>query len=62
MKMNKKAAALGGLAAVAVVGGTWAYFSQSAEITNPFSTGSYGGSIVESFNRPMAITGSQALQ
>jgi alternate signal-mediated exported protein len=50
MKMNKKAAALGGLAAVAVVGGTWAYFSQSAEITNPFSTGSYGGSIVESFN------------
>ena len=50
MKMNKKAAALGGLAAVAVVGGTWAYFNQTAAITNPFSTGSYGGSIVESFN------------
>jgi len=48
--MNKKAAALGGLAAVAVVGGTWAYFNQTAAITNPFSTGSYGGSIVESFN------------
>lgn len=50
MKMNKKAAALGGLAAVAVVGGTWAYFNQTAAITNPFSTGRYGGSIVESFN------------
>lgn len=50
MKMNKKAAALGGLAAVAVVGGTWAYFNQTAAITNPFSTGTYGGSIVESFN------------
>lgn len=50
MKMNKKAAALGGLAAVAVVGGTWAYFNQTAAITNLFSTGSYGGSIVESFN------------
>lgn len=50
MKMNKKAAALGGLAAVAVVGGTWVYFNQTAAITNPFSTGSYGGSIVESFN------------
>ena len=50
MKMKKKAAALGGLAAVAVVGGTWAYFNQTAAITNPFSTGSYGGSIVESFN------------
>ena len=41
MKMNKKAAALGGLAAVAVVGGTWAYFNQTAAITNPFSTGRY---------------------
>lgn len=50
MKMNKKAAALGGLAAVAVVGGTWAYFNQTAAITNPFNTGRYGGSIVESFN------------
>lgn len=50
MKMNKKAAALGGLAALVAVGGTWAYFNQIAAITNPFSTGSYGGSIVESFN------------
>lgn len=50
MKMNKKAAALGGLAALVAVGGTWAYFNQTAAITNPFSTGSYGGSIVESFN------------
>lgn len=50
MKMNKKAAALGGLAALVAVGGTWAYFNQIAAITNPFSTGSYGVSIVESFN------------
>lgn len=50
MKMNKKAAALGGLAALVAVGGTWAYFNQTSAITNPFSTGSYGGSIVESFN------------
>lgn len=50
MKMNKKAAALGGLVALVAVGGTWAYFNQTAAITNPFSTGSYGGSIVESFN------------
>ena len=50
MKMNKKAAALGGLAALVAVGGTWEYFNQTAAITNPFSTGSYGGSIVESFN------------
>lgn len=50
MKMNKKVAALGGLVALAAVGGTWAYFSQTAAITNPFNTGSYSGSIVEHFN------------
>mgnify|MGYP000094989988 CR=1 FL=1 len=50
MKMNKKVAALGGLAALAAVGGTWAYFSQSAAITNPFNTGKYGGSVIEHFN------------
>lgn len=50
MKMNKKVAALGGLAALAAVGGTWAYFSQTAAITNPFNTGKYGGSVIEHFN------------
>jgi predicted ribosomally synthesized peptide with SipW-like signal peptide len=58
MKMNKKAAALGGLAAVAVVGGTWAYFNQTAAITNPaMAVPSWRAS-----TRPRVITGSQALQ
>lgn len=51
MKMNKKAAALGGLAALVAVGGTWAYFNQTAAITNPFHTeGGYETSIIEHFN------------
>lgn len=50
MKLNKKTGALAGLAALAVVGGTWAYFSQTAAITNPFNTGAYNTSIVEHFN------------
>ena len=51
MKMNKKAAALGGLAALVAVGGTWAYFNQIAAITNPFHTeGGYETSVIEHFN------------
>ena len=50
MKMNKKVGALAGLAALAAVGGTWAFFSQSAAITNPFTTNSYNTSVVEHFN------------
>lgn len=51
MKMNKKAAALGGLAALVAVGGTWAYFNQTAAITNPFHTeGGYETSVIEHFN------------
>ena len=51
MKMNKKAAALGGLAALVAVGGTWAYFNHTAEITNPFHTeGGYETSFIEHFN------------
>ena len=39
MKLNKKIFAVSGLAALAVVGATWAYFNQSTSITNPLSTG-----------------------
>lgn len=49
--MKRKIAALGGLAALAAVGGTWAYFNQTAAITNPFHTeGGYETSVIEHFN------------
>lgn len=49
--MKRKIAALGGLAALAAVGGTWAYFNQTAAITNPFHTeGRYETSVIEHFN------------
>lgn len=52
MKMNKKVTAIGGLAALAVVGGTWAFFTQNTTIENKLSTkeGSYGSTSVEKFN------------
>lgn len=49
MKLNKKLFAVGGLAALAVVGATWAYFNQSTSITNPLSTGTFATSMVERF-------------
>lgn len=49
--MNKKTKmAVTGLAAIALVGGTLAYWSQSSTIDNPFSTGGYEGSTTEEFN------------
>lgn len=50
MKINKKVGALAGLAALAAVGGTWAFFNQTAAITNPFTTKQYNTSVVEHFN------------
>lgn len=50
MKLNKKSFGLIGLAALTVVGGTWAYFSQSAAITNPFTTKTYDSTVIEHFN------------
>lgn len=49
MKLNKKLVAAGGLAAIAVIGGTWAYFNQTTAISNPLSTGTYTTSMVEKF-------------
>ncbi len=49
--MNKKSkVAVAGVAAVALVGGTLAYWNQTTTINNPFSTNSYGGETVEDFN------------
>lgn len=49
--MNRKTKmAVTGLAAVALVGGTLAYWSQTSTINNPFSTGGYEGSTTEEFN------------
>lgn len=49
MRNKKKMAAAAGFAAVMVIGGTWAYFNQKAEIENPFSTGKYDSIVVEDF-------------
>lgn len=52
MKMNKKVLGLTGLAAVAAVGGTWAFYNQTHTVANPFSTekGGYSTSFTEVFN------------
>lgn len=46
---NKKLTAIAGLAAIMIIGGTWAYFNQSSVIKNPFSTGKYDSIVVEDF-------------
>lgn len=49
--MNKKLTAIGGLAALAVVGGTWAFFTQDTTIHNKLTTdGMYGLNTTEKFN------------
>lgn len=49
--MKKKGIiAAAGLAAVALVGGTFAYFTQSTTIDNPFNTGIYKTVVTEDFN------------
>lgn len=49
MKKSVKLAAAG-LAAMALVGGTFAYWQASSEIDNVFSTNEYGGQTTEVFN------------
>lgn len=49
MKNKKLAAGIVGLAAVAMVGGTLAYFNQTMTAENKFDTGKYGSTIVEEF-------------
>lgn len=51
--MKKKAAlGLAGIAAVAVIGGTWAYWSQDLSVVNEFETGKFDSDIVEEFTPP----------
>lgn len=52
MKLNKKAMAGVGLAAVALVGGTFAYYTATNSLDNPLSTGKYSTSLVEDFTPP----------
>lgn len=49
MKMNKKALAGAGLAAVALIGGTFAYYSQTVTLENPLDTGKYNSELIEEF-------------
>lgn len=49
MKKNKKIAGVAGLAAVMLIGGTFAYFNQTMTVTNPFDTGKYDSTVVEDF-------------
>lgn len=50
--MNKKALGLAGLGAVALVGGTLAYYSHEASLDNPFTTGSYETHFDEQYTPP----------
>lgn len=48
--MKKKAAlGLAGLAAVAAIGGTWAYWNQNLSVDNEFKAGNFDSDIVEEF-------------
>lgn len=47
--VNKKIVGVLGLASVALVGGTFAYFTQTATIDNPFDTARYSTLVTEDF-------------
>lgn len=46
---NKKQMGIVGLAAIMVIGGTFAYFNQEMKVENPFDTGKYNSVLVEDF-------------
>ncbi|MCL1896751.1 MAG: BsaA family SipW-dependent biofilm matrix protein, partial [Clostridiales bacterium] len=52
MKGKKKGRliALAGFLALAVLGGTYAYWTQTSQVDNPFDTGQYGSTIREDFS------------
>lgn len=47
---KRNIAALAGVAAIFVVGGSLAYFNQTMEVENNFDTAKYGSTLVEDFN------------
>lgn len=49
MKMNRKMLGIAGIGALALTGGTFAYFSQTSAIDNPFDTAKYGSVVYEDF-------------
>lgn len=50
MKANKKVIGAAGLAAILVVGGSFAYFNQTMTVNNPFDTGKYDTNVTEDFD------------
>ena len=46
---NKKLKAVAGLTAVAIIGGSLAYFNQTMTVENPFDTNKYSSELVEHF-------------
>lgn len=54
MKLNKKAG-LVGVTAVALVGGTWAYYTGSLSLENPLDTGHYDNVLVEDYTPPTEV-------
>lgn len=51
-KINKKVLAGVGLGAMALVGGTFAYYNQTVSLENPLSTGKYDNELIEEFTPP----------
>ncbi len=49
MRRNKKIAGVTGLAAIMLIGGTFAYFNQTMTVENPFDTGKYDTVVTEDF-------------
>lgn len=49
MRNKKKIAGVAGLAAIMVIGGTFAYFNQTMTVENPFDTGKYDSTVTEDF-------------
>ena len=49
MRKNTKIAGAAGLAAIMLVGGTFAYFNQTMKVENPFDTGKYDTKVTEDF-------------
>lgn len=51
-KWNKKALAGVGLGALALVGGTFAYYNQTVSLDNPLGTGKYENELIEDYTPP----------